>query len=271
MAKNDLLRPWEHAARAGQLRLRLVLALVVVAVATGVPSSRAPRCADARPTEAAFLRDALGAADAAAPLVRTPAPGVRVRIQPGGYNVAGPAGSVGLRAVQHGDAIVRHANGVSQTTDFGSAAVVVDDERTEQFLTVTRRQGEHTWRWQLDTSLVPRVGNDGAVVFLSDSSRRVGGPVLAPVQILDARGRNRHARGRPLVDRPQPQGLGAAALRSDSELPLPYVIDPAVTIAPRPSRTTAPPAPPTSPSRIPPAVAANDLLVADHRGPAGPP
>ena len=124
---------------------------------------------------------------------------MRVRLQPGGYSVAGPAGSLGLRAVQHGGAIVRHANGVSQTTDFGSAAVVVDSERTEQFLTVKRRQGKHTWRWQLDTSLVPSVGIDGAVVFLSDPSRRVAGPVLAPGPDPRRPRAGRHARRRPLV------------------------------------------------------------------------
>ena len=154
---------------------------------------------------------------------------MRVRLQPGGYTVAGPAGSVGLRAVQNGGEIVRHANGVSQTTDFGSAAVVVDGERTEQFLTVTRRQGKHTWRWQLDTSLAPRVGNDGAVVFLNESSRRVAGPVLAPVQILDARGRNVTPEGARWSTGLNRKGWELRLTIDDSELPLPYVIDPAVT------------------------------------------
>ena len=155
----------------------------------------------------------------------------------------------------------RHANGVSQTTDFGSAAVVVDGERTEQFLTVTRRQGKHTWRWQLDTSLVPRVGNDGAVVFLERLSRRVAGPVLAPVQILDARGRNVTPEGARWSTGLNRKGWELRLTIDDGELPLPYVIDPAVDHPCHPpSRTTAPPAPPTSASRIPQAVAANDLL-----------
>ena len=130
--------------------------------------------------------------------------------------------------MQNGGEIVRHANGVSQTTDFGSAAVVVDGERTEQFLTVTRRQGKRTWRWQLDTSLAPRVGNDGAVVFLNDSSRRVAGPVLAPVQILDARGRNVTPEGARWSTGLNRKGWELRLTIDDSELPLPYVIDPAV-------------------------------------------
>ena len=214
---------------------------------------------DDQPT---FLANALGARDASAPLVRTPAPGVRVRLERGGYTVAGPAGSVGLRAVQNGGAIVRHANGVSQTTDFGSAAVVVDGERTEQFLTVTRRQGKHTWRWQLDTSLVPRVGADGAVVFLSDSSRRVAGPVLAPVQILDARGRNVTPEGARWSTGLNRKGWELRLTIDDGDLPLPYVIDPAVTHRATTVSNNGAAGAANISLTYPAGVAANDLLVA---------
>ena len=180
----------------------------------------------------------------------------------GGYTVAGPVGSVGLRAVQNGGEIVRHANGVSQTTDFGNAAVVVDAERTEQFLTVTRRQGKHTWRWQLDTSLAPRVGNDGAVVFLSNSSRRVAGPVLAPVQILDARGRNVTPEGARWSTGLNRKGWELRLTIDDSELPLPYVIDPAVTHRATTVSNNAAAGAANITLTYPAGVAVNDLLVA---------
>ena len=260
MAKNQLLRPWEHPALAGQLRLRLVLALVVALSATATLLAGATLLG--RSDQPTFLADALGTAEASAPLVRNPAPGVRVRLQPGGYSVAGPAGSLGLRAVQHGGAIVRHANGVSQTTDFGSAAVVVDSERTEQFLTVKRRQGKHTWRWQLDTSLVPRVGADGAVVFLSDSSRRVAGPVLAPVQILNARGRDVTPEGARWSTGLNRKGWELRLTIDDSELPLPYVIDPAVTHRATTVSNNGAAGAANISLTYPAGVAANDLLIA---------
>jgi hypothetical protein len=106
---------------------------------------------------------------------------------------------------------------------------VVDRERTEQFLTVTRRQGKRTWRWQLETGLVPRVGSDGDVVFLSRSSRRVAGPVLAPVEILDARGRVVTPEGARWSTGRNRHGWELRLTLDDSRLPLPYVIDPAVT------------------------------------------
>ena len=135
-------------------------------------------------------------------------------------------------------------------------------ERTEQFLTVKRRQGKHTWRWQLDTSLVPRVGNDGAVVFLSDSSRRVAGPVLAPVQILDARGRNVTPEGARWSTGLNRKGWELRLTIDDSELPLPYVIDPAVTHRATTVSNNGAAGAANITLTYPAGVAANDLLIA---------
>ena len=63
----------------------------------------------------------------------------------------------------------------------------MSEDRTEQFLTVGKRQGVKRWRWQLETlDLTPRVGGDGTVGFIDDG-RLSDRLVLEPVRILDGR------------------------------------------------------------------------------------
>ena len=117
--------------------------------------------------DVSFLEDALGPEKAEAPMQRTPAPGVDVRINPEGYTVSHWGASVSVVSEDVGGARWRnHVHGVTRETEFGSETIVVDGARTEKFLTVTERQGEKTWRWKLATRLVPRLGDDGAVSFL---------------------------------------------------------------------------------------------------------
>ena len=116
--------------------------------------------------DVSFLEDALGPEKAEAPMERTPAPGVDVRINAEGYTVSHWGASVSVVSEDVGGARWRnHVHGVTRETDFGSETIVVDGARTEKFLTVTERQGEKTWRWKLATRLVPRLGDDGAVSF----------------------------------------------------------------------------------------------------------
>ena len=172
--------------------------------------------------------DALGAPKPDAPLARRTAPGIAVRINRSGFEVAGPKTLVSLSGLDTGSANwARFTRGASRRTCFGRETIVVGPQKTEQFLTVDQRHGRRTWRWRLGSpGLTPRLGDDGAVSFVRGHALA---PVhIAPVQILDAEGA--------LVT---PSDLHWSVRRSgkawslelrldDSRLPAPYVIDPAV-------------------------------------------
>ena len=161
---------------------------------------------------------------------RTPAPGVDVRINPEGYTVSHWGASVSVVAEDVGGAKWRnHVHGVTRETEFGSETIVVDGARTEKFLTVTERQGEKTWRWKLATRLVPRLGNDGAVSFADSRTNHVTSLVIDPVQILDRSGKEITPEGLSWELEKADSGWWLTLDLDDSELPLPYVIDPAVT------------------------------------------
>ena len=180
--------------------------------------------------DVSFLEDALGPEKAEAPMERTPAPGVDVRINPEGYTVSHWGASVSVVAEDVGGAKWRnHVHGVTRETEFGSETIVVDGARTEKFLTVTERQGEKTWRWKLATRLVPRLGNDGAVSFADSRTNHVTSLVIDPVQILDRSGKEITPEGLSWELEKADSGWWLTLDLDDSELPLPYVIDPAVT------------------------------------------
>src|SRR2546427_6339162 len=59
-----------------------------------------------------------------------------------------------------------YANGAARQTPFGAETVIVMPDSTEQFLTVSRRQGPKMWRWSLRApGLTPRLGVDGTIEF----------------------------------------------------------------------------------------------------------
>jgi hypothetical protein len=98
----------------------------------------------------------LGAPRRDAALVRRPAEGVVVHLQRSGFRVAGREATVSLAGIGERDAWERYDAGVERKTPFGRETIVVTPEKTEQFLTVERRQGPKTWRWRLDSNgLVP--------------------------------------------------------------------------------------------------------------------
>jgi hypothetical protein len=104
---------------------------------------------------------------------------------------------------------------------------------------VTSRQGEKTWTWKLATTLEPRLAKDGGVDFVVDSGWHAAhhhfhGPKLAqyriaPVAIFDAQGKDITPLGSrwSLAQRGSSWWLELEV--DDSSLPLPYVIDPAIT------------------------------------------
>ncbi|HEU4451377.1 MAG TPA: Ig-like domain-containing protein, partial [Gaiellaceae bacterium] len=208
-----------------------------------------------------FLGRALGPEEADAPLARTPAPGVGVRIHADGYTLrhGGSSVSVASEDVGGGD-WRRHAHGVTRPTGFGAETIVVDGTSTEEFLTVTTRQGERTWRWRLATRLVPRLGRDGSVAFLDPTRHLVTGLVIDPVRILDERGEDVTPAGLRWSLRTKGSASWLALELDDAGLPLPYVIDPAVSH--RAAQTAVQAGGTSLVVAVPAGVQANDLLVA---------
>jgi len=211
-------------------------------------------------SEPGFLSDALGPEESGAPLERTPAPGVGVRIHSEGYTVTRWGDSVSVVGEDLGGAEWRrHVHGVTRTTAFGAEAIIVDGSRTEEFLTVTRRQGERTWRWQLATRLVPRLGRDGSVSFLDPARRRVTALVVDPVQILDEDGRDVTPEGLRWGLEEKISSWWLTLELDDRDLPLPYVIDPAVSH--RASQTATTTGATSLVINVPAGMQANDLLI----------
>ena len=137
----------------------------------------------------AFLEEALGPEKAEAPLDRTPATGVGVRIHEDGYTVSHWGVSVSVASEDVGGAKWRrHVHGATRETTFGTETIVVNGRKTEEFLTVMKRQGEKTWRWKLASRLYPRLGSDGSVAFLDPNRHRVTSITIDPVRFLDGEG-----------------------------------------------------------------------------------
>ena len=211
------------------MRQTTVLGLLAcVLAATAMVTIQATRQSDSF-TRVAFA-DALGAPKPDAPLARRPAEGVKVRIDRKGFQVAGEHGRVSIAsAAPSSSRWARYAHGAARPTSFGRETVVVTPEKTEQFLTVERRQGPKTWQWQLGSAgKIPRVGDDGAIAFL-EGQHKLAAMHVEPVAILDERGQDITPEG---LRWSVAQGRDGWVLKlrlDDSKLPLPYVIDPAVS------------------------------------------
>ena len=175
-----------------------------------------------------LLAERLGAPVPNASLTRRPAKGVGVRIDRAGFHVEGRNTAISLRGVGTSThRWARYSHGVARTTSFGRESVVVTPEKTEQFLTVDHRQGTKTWRWQLSTGkLQPIVGDDGAVGFWSANT--LAGLHVDPVAILDTAGRDVTPGGLRWSLARDRRGWLLELRIDDAQLPLPYVIDPAI-------------------------------------------
>ncbi len=236
MARDSGLRqtPRESPAQPGRFALlrslsptRLAAALAVVAAAFLAVYHLAGDAGKA-PAEPAFLTSALGAPQRSASFVRKPAPSIKVKIEAGGgYTVADRSRSVTLAAEGTGSGSWHaYVHGASRSTPFGSETVAVKGGRTEQFLTVTHRQGKKTWSWSLGTKLHPSLSPDGSVL-LSDRSGS-GDFRLLPVAILTAAGVNITPAGLAWKLKRAGSAWKVELTLDDSSLPVPYVIDPAV-------------------------------------------
>ena len=162
MASIDLTRPKRRPAHAGRLPLfsakppmRWAAALGVL-VCVLVAGFAVHGGGEGPSSSGKFLTQALGEKRPGAPLVRRPAPGVRVRLDSSGFRVSHKQTQVAISlAGAKRSKWERFADGVSRPTAYGRETIVVDSTGTEQFLTVERRQGKHDWQWQLDTDAQP--------------------------------------------------------------------------------------------------------------------
>ena len=139
------------------------------------------------------------------------------------------------------------AGGATRTTPFGAETVTVGSQKTEQFLTVRKRQGVRTWRWQLDAgTLEPKSSVGGRIDLLAGKTN--SGLSIAPVAILDGRWPLGHPGRHALAPRADRPAAGRSPSTSTTaKLSLPYVIDPAANYpTPLRLRSTASTAIPTS-------------------------
>jgi hypothetical protein len=212
--------PGKRGPVRGRRELRFLPIVALALVTFGAASWDTTRQALAP----AFLAKALGPQDALSPLSRMPTPHVAVTIDRAGYTVTHHGSPVSLAAEDaDGGAWRRFANGVSRPTAFGAETVVVERGKAEEFLTVDRRQGPKTWRWTLRTSgLVPRLRDDGAVEL------RSGSLLIAPVALFDVRGRDVTPAGLRWSLERRSSAWQIALRLDDSNLPVPYVIDPSI-------------------------------------------
>ena len=163
-----------------------------------------------------FLTQALGEKRPGAPLVRRPAPGVRVRVDSSGFRVSHKQTQVAISlAGAKRSKWERFADGVSRPTAYGRETIVVDSTGTEQFLTVERRQGKHDWQWRLDTDARPRLQPDGSIIYGAGLAR------TPPVAILDAGGKDVTPDGLRWSLREQDGSWRLGLRLDDSKLPFP--------------------------------------------------
>ena len=180
---------------------------------------------------APFLVDALGKPDASPPALRKPARGVNVRIAHHGYTVRNTGHAVSISSALAGGSWRSFAKGATRAAPFGSETVTVGPKTTEDWLTVERRQGTRTWRWRLGSrKLTPSLSPDGSVRFASGA--QVAPLRIRPVSVLDAHGGKITPAGLRWSLARDARGYVLELPLDDSDLPLPYVIDPATDYGP---------------------------------------
>ena len=203
------------------LTAALAAGLAALLLLAQLAGHREPQATEARD----FLATTLGSPQAAASLVRKPAPNVRLHV---GRSVRfeRDGAAVGVAFAGASGAWQRHLRGASRPAPFGREGVVFRGEYgLEQYLRVEERQGKRTWRWSLDApGLTPTVGADGGVDFARGT--RSAGIRIQPAAIFDSGRRNvTPTNTRWTLERSGRTWTLALEL-DDADLPVPYVIDP---------------------------------------------
>jgi hypothetical protein len=222
-------------AESGVLSMRALCGLFATALVAGLVavSLSAARGGTAQPQGSAgplsWLASELGPRTDSAPLHRVPTRGVHVDLRAQGFDFAVGNSRVALRSNSTG-VLQPHTNGVSRTTPFGRETITVTPAQTELYDTVVSHQGKRTWKWNLESSLTPELRADGSILFAGTHPITV-----APVKI--------YGPGRvdvtPAGARWSLQRAGSAwnlkLALDDAGLPVPYVIDPAISASAKPS------------------------------------
>ena len=228
MASFRELRPRNRPAKAGGLGIAIIAAVAAMLIGAwllAIGPHSGP--AKAHGSSASFLQQALGASHPGASLARQPKPGVTVAVQRRHTIVRRNGHVLSLTAVGAGGATWNSfENGASRPTPFGHESVTIGAERTEEFLTVDRRVGVRTWRWQLGTTtLEPNLRQDGSIDFKAGAP--FAGLLIAPAAILDSAGDDVTPAGTRWSLERIGRGWNLTLQLDDSHLPVPYVIDPA--------------------------------------------
>src|SRR5256714_1515083 len=229
------LRPGSRSARAERVavrpwrspRLLAVSAALLLTVFFAVSELATLRGAKAHDASAYLTRE-LGSPLSSASLVRAPARGVKVTFGRRGFRTVHGQHALRLELSGMGtSSLAKFTHGVSVRTTFGRVVMSATPRKTEQYLVVDGHHGTKTWRGRRDAKgLRPRIGDDGYVAFIA-GHRGTGDFVIAPPKVLGADGRDI-----------SPDNLHWSLARArgswwlelaldDSELPTPYIIDPA--------------------------------------------
>jgi hypothetical protein len=213
-----------HTARAGGSAFALVgcvaaFALVILSVYAFT------RDESATPLPG-FVAAQLGARSSAPPTSAHPS--FTARVNETGVSVSGGGMALSLAAENTSGAWSSFERGVTRRLAFGSETVTLAPGRVEEYQTVDRRVGFRRWRWNLAlTNATPMLMPDGSVGFNTSHGR--GSFRIPPPQVFDSRGVDVTPVGTRWELRRASQGWWLELPLSDAALPLPYVIDPAVT------------------------------------------
>ncbi|MCU1678661.1 MAG: hypothetical protein JWM93_3419, partial [Frankiales bacterium] len=247
-------------------RRRLLLVGSLLALAVAVPflalRSTGPETPHSVPS---FIQHALGAPKSHAPATLRPKPGSSVRLHDaGGFTLREQSSYLTLTSAEgNGGTWKRHATGAQRSTSFGNEEVVAGKTGAEQFLTVGRHVGKHTWSWLMDTNLGdPSVRDSGVVAFVHNHLVAQHLVIAAP-EIFDGAGKKITPKG--LRWSTAIRGDGKSYLQltlDDTNLPVPYVIDPAIAFAVGMSGATASSGVKTFNVAVSATVNTGDLLVA---------
>lgn len=197
------------------VRLTALAAIAVVATLAAIELPSAD--------SGVFLTQELGRRSPSAPLLWNPAKDVRVTVTKAGYAVERNGQRLVLSSLAEAPVDWnRHVGGFTRETSYGQEVLTVDPLKTELYHVVRDRQGPRLWRWSLRTSSKPGLTSTGAVA-LAD-----GGLRIRPVQILDALGRDVTPEGLRWSLAGRGSDWQLLLSLDDAELPLPYLIDPAI-------------------------------------------
>src|SRR5919106_6640256 len=178
-----------------------------------------------------FLAATLGAPQETASLVRKPVPGVDLRVDRAAARIRREGVTLELGLEGSSGVWTPHLRGATRPAPYGSEAVVFRGEYgLEHFVTVEKRQGLRTWRWELGAAnLDPVLAADGGIDFFRNGGTATAGLRIEPVAVFDQARRNVTPKGARWQLARAGAGWTLALELDDSKLPVPYVIDPNIS------------------------------------------